>query len=464
MNAREFKDSIIGSDLESRCILLIEGSVYSAIKPELKIRDPIYGFIWLNNNERKLIDTKVYQRLRRIKQLAFTNYVYPAAEHSRFIHSLGVLQAATEIFQMLYNENQDYIKKYGEIEDIIKILRYTALLHDIGHLPFSHASEDALLKEKKKHEQIGSYIIENHPDIKNILKNDGIEPKIISTLIASEHIPSNLEIVKKIISGEFDADRTDYLLRDSYMCGVEYGLFDYKRFIDSFILYKDDGQILPLLAIKEANMHAVEALVLARYHYYTQVVFHRTRNGYDIAFKHYLEEEFQEESENLLNDEIDFCFWEDFDDCYVFNRIKEDALKSNKWAEILLRLKHMKTVYSTGSHATDEEKRTVKRIKKDLREKGYKEGEHFFVVPLSQEIHKLTSSSDEGTSKEKTIHIIDRKGNKKGDILEYSGLLRKFREPINIFRIYTTDNFEDQIKKEIDAIVEDEKSINQIPL
>lgn len=341
-------------------------------------------------------------------------------------------------------------------------MRYSALLHDIGHLPFSHSSEKALLGEEKEHEQLSSYIIKNHELINKILKKEKLKPDIIANIISGNYTPE-FDIIRKIISGEFDADRTDYLLRDSYFCGVEYGRFDYQRFIDSFDLR---NELEFKTYIKKKNIHSVESLVMARYHYYTQVVFHRTRMGYDTVFKNYLEENFQKESKKLLQDNIDINFWNKFDDCFVTERIKKDAESGDIWANMLLRINHLKPVFSTGSHATSQELRKVQRIQYVLKNEGFKKDKDFFVISKESKIHKLSITSDEDPGykekeQDKTEHYVVNEGEVKGKLTDFSSLLRKFKDPIHIVRIYTLPDIYDEINFRVEKIIQEESQIER---
>ena len=148
------------------------------LNPTHRIRDPIYGYIWLTDAELEIVDTPVFQRLRRIGQLALTKYVYPTAEHSRFVHSLGVFQAATNIFDEVLRFNPQLVNGHdSQLQQDLKVLRFAALLHDIGHMPFSHATEDVFLNKSISHEDIGKYIIQNHKKISEIIEKEGISPK-----------------------------------------------------------------------------------------------------------------------------------------------------------------------------------------------------------------------------------------------------------------------------------------------
>ena len=234
-----------------------------------EIRDPIHGFINPTVEESKIIDTNVFQRLRRIKQLAMAYLVYPGAWHTRFEHSLGVMHIAGRIAEKLKLD-----------QDLTRIIRLAALLHDIGHGPFSHVSENILKlykdvksgEDEEIHEKIGWKIIENDPDLVNIIKDQDRE-MIIDTLSGKLSEP----IAHEIVSGPLDADKQDYLLRDSYFCGVKYGVFDLERLIDTFDKIKDHVIDKDVLAITSDGIFALEQYIIAKYHMNTQVYRHKVR-------------------------------------------------------------------------------------------------------------------------------------------------------------------------------------------
>ena len=205
-----------------------------------EIRDPIHVFVYLTTDERNVLDSSPFQRLRNIHQLAMSYLVYPGATHTRFEHSLGVLHVATKIYDVLTlgDTIQDGIRKVlPEITQSDKItywkrvLRMAALCHDIGHLPFSHAAESDLLPEGWNHERLTVEIIRS-PDMEKIWQS--ITPPLRSSDIAKLAVGPKVwkespftdweTILSEIIIGDaFGADRIDYLLRDSHYAGVAYG-------------------------------------------------------------------------------------------------------------------------------------------------------------------------------------------------------------------------------------------------
>ena len=269
------------------------------------IRDPIYGFIEIDDQEREIINHKYFQRLRRIKQLSMTDMVYPGACHTRFEHSLGVMQMVTDMFENIV-KNDENMKLLNLERNTVyrtkKVLRLAALLHDTGHPPFSHAGEEAMpvlpknhpnyeVKENKipkfDHEHysraainfVFNDIIERHA----LGENNGISTNDVLFLLGDKTVKPRrtLMILKELISGQLDADRADYLLRDSLHLGINYGLYDRNRFVNCITLgeNKETGSVS--LAIKKGGIQIAESLVIARYQMFSQVYFHKVRRIFD---------------------------------------------------------------------------------------------------------------------------------------------------------------------------------------
>ncbi|NLA11543.1 MAG: HD domain-containing protein [Firmicutes bacterium] len=259
-----------------------------------EIRDPVHGFIQFSDWEREIINHPSFQRLRRIRQLGLTEMVYPGAVHTRFEHSIGVMYVATKMFDQILKRQKKYLVKllnYND-DDFAKartVVRLAALLHDIGHSPFSHAGE-GLLPQKRdtelyKHEDYSAAItefvladvIDNHP-----LNQYGLKAKTVADFFKG--IPAlgrELLIWRSIITGQIDADRADYLLRDSHHIGVAYGRFDLDRILVTMNIKTDPETEAPILVVNESGGHAVEGLILARYMMFTQVYFQHTRRIFD---------------------------------------------------------------------------------------------------------------------------------------------------------------------------------------
>jgi HD superfamily phosphohydrolase len=239
-----------------------------------EIRDPVFGFIGIDETESNIVNCPIFQRLRRIRQLAFAHLVYPGALHTRFEHSLGVCHIANLLAASL-----------GLDANEKRLIRLAALLHDIGHGPFSHVSEEALEiytdrkrlpgklnKAEKIHEQITADIIKNDTELSQHIA--GAERDIIVKILGPGY---GDPLLRSIISGPIDADKQDYLLRDSHFCGVKYGVFDMDQLHRELRSVDDPSEEGKHLMISKDGIHALEQFVLAKYYITNQVYRHRVR-------------------------------------------------------------------------------------------------------------------------------------------------------------------------------------------
>ena len=251
----------------------IEGAQLAGTVVRRELRDPVHGFIARSDVEQQLIDSPVFQRLRRIRQLALASLVYPGALHTRFEHSIGAMYVAGRIADAVGLEDEEK-----------RLVRLAALLHDVGHGPFSHVSEPILETfasvrpaepSKQIHEALTKQIILTDKDLARLLSDYDREK--ITKILAGEYGDS---LVEGIVSGPLDADKQDYLLRDSYFCGVKYGLYDLDRLIGTFCTYSDKSD--RYLAIKEDGINAPEQFVLAKYYMTAQVYRHKIRSITDL--------------------------------------------------------------------------------------------------------------------------------------------------------------------------------------
>ncbi len=242
---------------------------------ERRVRDPIHGFIRLSGDEADLVETPVFQRLRGIRQLAMANMVYPGALHTRFDHTLGVFHVTSLLCDVFQFPDDDE-----------RLVRLSALVHDLGHGPFSHVSEGALeifadrakLKDRLKgdnaakiHELLTQDLLRSDENIRHLIGGSTIE-KIIALLSRGYGEP----ILRSVVSGPLDADKQDYLLRDTYFCGVKYGIFDLQQ-LHRELQSEEDPSDGKQLMISSDGVHALEQFVLAKYYLTAQVYSHRVR-------------------------------------------------------------------------------------------------------------------------------------------------------------------------------------------
>lgn len=361
-----------------------------------RIRDPLYGFIPLTKAELAIVDTPLFQRLRRIHQLALTKYVYPSAEHSRFVHSLGVMHCATLILAGIHGHKQTNILQKPHPK-LIKILRFAALLHDIGHLPFSHAVEKQWL-QGLSHEDLGQFIIEKYEPIVNAIQSEDISCKQVATLL-TKNPPAQFRLLHEIVSGQLDADRADYLLRDSHCCGVRYGEYDFERFLHIFAAQGDESTGVLSLCVDEGDLHVAESLLIARYHYNLQIPYHRTRSGYDIILRKFVKDYMKVEDIFTVKDgrleNVDFDRLEYLDDGTIMETIKKCHAEGNPWTPYLLRQKHLLPLVDTSSLSRDGILAFKEAVHTLRNQKDLEENEDYFIQEQPVELLKNGQGGEE---------------------------------------------------------------------
>ncbi len=244
------------------------------------IIDPIHDFIRVYDHELSIIDNPIFQRLRRIRQLSGAHLTYPAAQHTRFEHSLGVMHIASQAGNAL---NEKGILKSDDIE----ILRLSGLLHDIGHGPFSHLFEEIIQERKISHEDFGREIILKSEIGDNLSKN-GYDKKLVTKIAFGD---SKFQFLNEIVSGALSADMMDYLLRDGYFTGAEHAKIDHKRITQSLDVHKKK------LALERSALYSFESMMHSRYQMFKAVYFHKTVRAAEVMLL---------EALRLSNDEFGF--------------------------------------------------------------------------------------------------------------------------------------------------------------
>ncbi len=430
-----------------------------------QFRDPIHGFIEVTEDEKRIIDSKPFQRLRNIKQLATTYLVYHGAEHTRFGHSLGVMHLVSKTFDSVVSKNPNLFSA-NESENKKKclyyrqILRLIALTHDLGHAPFSHASEDLFLN-KKKHEDYTRDILFN-TEISDYIKEIGrkfqkehgaefpITPQLLSMIyegnaLESGYVTPDFQFLQGFMDGELDCDKMDYLLRDSKFCGVSYGKYDLERFISTLTVYKSKNTMK--LAIEKGGIQALEEFILARYFMFIQVYFHKTRRYFDKQLVKALKEILPDG--HYPEDVNEFLQWDDHRVIYELKQSDSPGVRP-----FLDRIT-MTCVYETPAHGGTTETDKFNMILNYLKS-GCKE-EHILIDKVDKAAHKLTPSIFVSNDKEddsgKSIIILDRKTSTPRNLMEESRILNGITEPINIRRIYVDKSEVDMARKKINEIL-----------
>lgn len=236
----------------------------------MEINDPVHGFIGLTDLEARIINSEPYQRLRRIKQLSGAHYVYPTAEHTRFGHCIGAMYLAGLVGRRLLGQ-------LGFGEEVLQEVRLAGLLHDLGHGPFSHVFEEPLIeRQDKNHEDVTEWIIKESV-VGDIIEDGGIQKNRIADLVRGRRTKKMDSIVSGIAAGQVDSDKMDYLIRDSFYCGVNYGLVDIHRLIASVEISEDFEMYFDIAA-----RGALESFLVARYEMFLNVYYHKTVRSVEV--------------------------------------------------------------------------------------------------------------------------------------------------------------------------------------
>lgn len=251
-------------------------------------RDPVHGLIRIEPEDAfllELIDTPEFQRLRRVRQLGVSSLTYPGAEHSRFAHSLGVFCFAERMLDMLRHRYRNDSTATDLLAAQGQTVKAAALLHDIGHAPFSHMMERAFPATAKHEKKTVELITDGASSIPAILKAHDLDPVKVRDIIkkASEH-----RLLVDIVSSQLDADRMDYILRDALATGVKYGAFDADWLLNSLCIGAEPGTTgqaketeWRLCLEEKRGLHSAEQLIIARMHMSLQVYFHKATRGWE---------------------------------------------------------------------------------------------------------------------------------------------------------------------------------------
>lgn len=415
----------------------------------MRIRDPIHGTIDVSGEEKAVIDSRYYQRLRHVRQLGFGDLAFPGATHTRHAHSLGAMHVASRVFQAVAarsNLPPDVRARFSAA------VRLAVLCHDLGHMPLSHASEriapsraslrlpawlDSVAEgEQATHEDYTAKLLLDSsltPIIEERYDALGITPAAAVALITGAKPPQApnfshagvdwTPLLRAIVSGELDADRMDYLVRDSFYTGVNYGRYDMDWIVSNLNPAMKDGRAY--LALSRAAAFAFEDFLLSRYHMFISVYYHHTSVNFDYMLRRYYEEspgEFE-----IPSDPEAFLFCDDVALWYTLRRSK------NPWAQRIASRQGFKLL----AQFTE---RDVGYDLDVLRSALVTGGFEHFAVESRGVLSKYFAEGSGGPS----LFIIDASTGRLTEVARYTPLYQRYSGAVRLSRLYVRpDQIED---------------------
>ncbi len=367
------------------------------------IRDPIYHFIEVPDELLPFVDNKFIQRLRWVNQLPLEQLVYPSAQHSRFEHSLGTMHLSMRAAISLINNSERKIKEVFNKDENFKSLDpkekkktfilsagLAGLLHDIGHAPFSHtletASELSGGRFSYNHEAYGFKIVKFLLEGKKGVVEENIKNTVFSVLnkkIKLEELSPVEILIRNLIDNSFDTDKGDYLLRDSYHCGVNYGIYDHERLWRNVVITSDYT-----LGVNKKGALETWRLMLARYFMYKNVYYHHTRNItdamlIDIIVRASENKNFKIPSVSNEKERADFLSWRDSDFLNYLENFKSDEIREiiERFMSRKLYKKSFTLKLTQYPFLLDKEEEIIEKIK-EIKDKFDKKNISFIFIIL----------------------------------------------------------------------------------
>ncbi len=429
-----------------------------------EVRDVIHGSVGLFPWELAVVDSRAFQRLRNIKQLGFSEFAYPCAVHNRYVHSLGACHLAGRVFQSIFREH--FFSGVEVYHRFLYLVRITALLHDIGHGPFSHAVEfampevgalglsDEIVGKKKKrqatHEDYTLKIVLDSsltPVLEKGLGAFGITPHHVACVMnpALEERDDLFRdqgvnwrrILHQIVSSEIDVDRMDYLQRDSYFSGVSYGKFDFNWLLTNlgFHVVKKEAH----LALSDRAIYTFEDFLLSRYHMFLMVYLHHKSVGYEETMSRYIQS--PDCSFRVPGDVEKYV---ELDDAVFYEHLRKD--RKNEWARRILDRKIFKLALEVSSNDSSHKDPAQDPRVKTIVDRCKKSGTDYFLIPSSGALSKYFRPNLGGSVPEESANTIfvaasDRMNDVKHIPLErYTDLFSKYAEARKIVRVYVPES------------------------
>ncbi|MFA5853729.1 MAG: HD domain-containing protein [Patescibacteria group bacterium] len=437
-----------------------------------ELRDPIHQTIDFDEREKAVIDHPVFQRMRYVRQLGLSYLVYPGSTHDRFSHMLGAMHIAGRVWDNIARVSADVLTPMYTKRDLTyfrTILRFAALLHDVGHAPFSHVSEKLMPKFsalETPREWYRAYDLDapaEHEDYSVMMiaalgrdRSVPIEPYMaqdIASLLHHGIKPSARwnkkyggkkgaihDLLSSLISGELDVDRMDYLMRDAYFTGVAYGFYDMDHLIRNLGVTLLNGR--PTLTIDSTAMRAFEDFLLARYHMFLQVYHHKTTNGFD----HFLKQAFMRREVQIHVPGTVAGYLEMRDSTFLEALFMAAKDPKNVWSRRFAEREPAKRLFTaSGDHP--ESRVTMRKLRKTLT----KAGVPFFTINSHQYLSKLDAFRKFKKAGDARMYVREKSLSRKiyTPVEHYSALLKKYNEVIDIVNLYVLPEHEAKALKAI---------------
>jgi hypothetical protein len=394
-----------------------------------EIKDPVHGYVYVSKTEKDIVDSFPMQRLHRLRQLAGAEFVYPGANHTRFEHSIGTMYLAQRV-----TENSNLAQHLSREES--EMIRFAALLHDVGHGPFSHVFEHLLEKFlDKTHEEMTVWIVEKS-EISDVLKKAGYDADAVAKLATGSLNRKGKYFMDQIIQSAVDVDKLDFIVRDTYHTGAEYGNVDVFRLIH--MLDALDGG----LAVDAGALSALESFILARIESFKSIYFHRVSRAAQIMLATAMEKAKDELGLVSFKTPEEYLSLNDYT---VWTRLKL-CDKSRKIMENLERRRLLKCAYDQTFHVKDQaisKLFSAEEIRNEMRDKIAEKAEvnpQFVVidVPTLPSVPYHHSALMEPM--EIPVFHKTKDGRKVPQRLsELSRIFEALRGFINVIRVYTEE-------------------------
>ncbi|MDE6661461.1 MAG: HD domain-containing protein [Anaeroplasmataceae bacterium] len=378
-------------------------------------RDPIYGYIEVEYKIiLELIDSKEVQRLRRIRQLSGVAMVFHTAEHTRFTHALGAYHMANLVLQ-----NVEGIEALSEHERVVFLC--AALLHDIGHGPYSHAFENVLMTS---HEEMTEKIILcKDTDVYRILNQIPGLPEDVANVIGHK---GKYPLIEAFVSSQLDVDRMDYLTRDAYFTGATYGTIDMHRLLRTMKVV--DKKVL----CRASGVHTLESYLMSRYHMYFQVYYHPVARAYELLLESIYERIKDLTKEhisidaniasflNVIENNDDVMSYIELDDAYVNGFIKQLMKSSDPVLNLLANAFNHRKLFKYIDLANHPNPKTIEEIKNKIN--AHPNGKYFYFENSVSAVAYLQTKKSRGTNDLLAIKMILPNGEIK-NLDEYSPIV-----------------------------------------